>query len=169
MKKRQRVRQVATVGQRVLTVPQYAQEYGKTERAAWMEIYRGVIPHRRQGRKVIILRDDLETFLRSLPGVTPEEVAEKAAAGERKINIESDDSRCVYCLQLIATDDDAQRVSKRDYAHTTCAEHTLDAYVSTFYSCAECCKTECDCNEERDSLHTLFRFSLASLLKQATF
>jgi len=79
VKKRQRLRQAATAKQRVLTVPQYAEEYGRTERAAWMEIYRGLIPHRRQGRKVIILRDELEAFLRSLPGVTAEQAAEKAA------------------------------------------------------------------------------------------
>ena len=31
--------------------------------------------------------------------------------------------RCCYCLQLINADDDAQRVSKREYAHTSCVFH----------------------------------------------
>lgn len=79
MKKRQRVRQPVTAKQRVLTVPQYAEEYGKTERAAWQDIYRGLIPFRRQGRKVILFRDEIETFLRALPGVTAEQAAKKVA------------------------------------------------------------------------------------------
>jgi hypothetical protein len=29
--------------------------------------------------------------------------------------------RCIYCLQLIAADDDAQKVSTREVAHTACA------------------------------------------------
>ena len=60
-------------------MPQYAEEIGKTERAAWQDIYRGFVPYRRQGRKVIILRDELEAFLKALPGVTAEQAAEKAA------------------------------------------------------------------------------------------
>jgi hypothetical protein len=28
---------------------------------------------------------------------------------------------CVYCSQLLDVDDDAQRVSKREVAHTVCA------------------------------------------------
>lgn len=75
-----RVKRPATAKQRVLTVAQYAEEIGKTERAAWLDIYRGLVPHRRQGRRVIILRDELEAFLKALPGVSVEEAAEKAAA-----------------------------------------------------------------------------------------
>jgi hypothetical protein len=74
-----RVRRAATAKQRVLTVAQYAEEYGKTERAAWQDIYRGLVPFRRQGRKVILLRDEIENFLRALPGVTVEQAAEKVA------------------------------------------------------------------------------------------
>ena len=79
MNKRQRVRQPATAKQRVLSVAQYTEEYGKTERAAWQDIYRGLVPFRRQGRKVILLRDEIENFLRSLPGVTVEQATEKVA------------------------------------------------------------------------------------------
>ena len=83
-KKRRRVRRPATAIQRILTIPQYAAEYGKTERAAWMEVYRGLVPYRRQGRKVIILREELHAFLRSLPGVTAEQAAERVAEVTRK-------------------------------------------------------------------------------------
>jgi Helix-turn-helix domain len=74
-----RVKRPATATQRVLTVAQYAAEHGITDRAAWMAIYRGLIPHRRKGRKVIIFRDELEAFLKALPGVTVEEATAKAA------------------------------------------------------------------------------------------
>lgn len=33
----------------------------------------------------------------------------------------ADELRCVYCLQFIDKDDDAQRIDKRQYAHTACA------------------------------------------------
>ncbi len=67
----------ATAGQRVLTVAEYAREYGQTERAAWAQIYRGLIPYRRQGRKILILRDEVEKFLHALPGVSVEEATRK--------------------------------------------------------------------------------------------
>ena len=61
-----------------LTVREAAALLGETERGLWMEVYRRQIPHRRWGKKVVILRDELEAFLKSLPGVTAEEAAEKA-------------------------------------------------------------------------------------------
>ena len=64
---------------RYLTVPETAVETGKTERAVWHDIYRGKIPHRRWGRKILVPRAELEEFLASLPGTTAEEAAEKAA------------------------------------------------------------------------------------------
>jgi hypothetical protein len=75
-----RLRQPATPQQKALTVPQYAEEYGLSERAAWMEVHRGLIPHKRHGRKVLIFRDELDAFRKALPGVSVEEAAEKAAA-----------------------------------------------------------------------------------------
>lgn len=73
-----RVRHDATEEQIALTVPQAAKIIGKSERAVWLDIYRRRFPHHRQGRKVIILRDELEAFLKSLPGVSAEEAAARA-------------------------------------------------------------------------------------------
>lgn len=58
---------------KTLTVPEAAREIGTTDRALWMQIYRGRFPHRRWGKKVVILRDELEEFLRTLPGLTAAE------------------------------------------------------------------------------------------------
>ena len=62
-----------------LSVRETAILLNETERAVWMKVYRRQIPHRRWGKKVVILRDELEAFLRALPGVTAEQAAEKAA------------------------------------------------------------------------------------------
>lgn len=75
---RTRVRRDATAEQQALTVPQAAKIAGKTERAVWLDIYRRRFPHRRMGRKVIVLRDELLAFLKNLPGVSSEEATERA-------------------------------------------------------------------------------------------
>lgn len=67
-----RVRHDAIPEQAVLTVPQAAKIAGLTEHAAWLAIYRKRFPHRRIGRKVIVLRSDLDLFLNALPGLTAE-------------------------------------------------------------------------------------------------
>ena len=36
--------------------------------------------------------------------------------------------RCVYCLQVVSPNDDAQKVSKREVAHTACAFAVNDAF-----------------------------------------
>ena len=79
-KKLKRVRYEATAEQIALTVPQAAKIAGKSERAVWLDIYRGRFPHCRHGRKVIVLRDELLLFLKSLPGVSAEEAATRAEA-----------------------------------------------------------------------------------------
>jgi len=61
-----------------LTVPQAAKILGKTERAVWLDIYRRRLPHRRQASKVIILKDELEMFLKQLNGVSVDEALERA-------------------------------------------------------------------------------------------
>lgn len=38
---------------------------------------------------------------------------------------------CVYCEQLIRADDDAQRISKREVAHTTCAFAVNNAFFAS--------------------------------------
>ena len=40
----------------------------------------------------------------------------------------SDVQCCVYCNTIISADDDAQKVSKREVAHTTCAFAVNDAF-----------------------------------------
>ncbi|HJY84422.1 MAG TPA: helix-turn-helix domain-containing protein [Candidatus Binatia bacterium] len=73
-----RVRRDATAEQIALTVPQAAKIVGKSERAIWLDIYRGRFPFRRQGkRRIVILRDELLEFLKSLPGISAEAAAEK--------------------------------------------------------------------------------------------
>lgn len=66
-----------------LTVTEAAELLGITERAAWQRIYRGLLPHRRCGKRVTILRDELEEYLRSLPGVTVGEAIERAEVAAR--------------------------------------------------------------------------------------
>jgi excisionase family DNA binding protein len=56
---------------KVLTVPEAAQELGITERAAWQRVYRKQIPFRRWGRKVVVIADELDNFLKGLPGAQP--------------------------------------------------------------------------------------------------
>jgi excisionase family DNA binding protein len=62
---------------RLLTVPEAAQELGITERAAWQRVYRGQIPFRRWGKKVVIPADELDLFIKSLPGLNAEQAAAK--------------------------------------------------------------------------------------------
>ena len=56
-----------------LRMPEAAEILGVSERAAWQRLYRGQLPHRRWGRRVMIDRDELEAFIRALPGTTVEE------------------------------------------------------------------------------------------------
>ena len=50
-----------------LTVEETAELLGMTERATRQAIWRGKIPVRRLGKKVLVLRDELERFLKELP------------------------------------------------------------------------------------------------------
>jgi len=63
-----------------LTIPEAAAVLGMTERALWQRIYRGQIPHRRWGRRVLIPAAELEEFLSALPGLSADEAAAKVAA-----------------------------------------------------------------------------------------
>lgn len=65
-----------------LTVPEAAARLGITERAAWQRIYRGQLPHRRWGRRVIIPLDELEEFLEKLPGCSVKEALEEIQRSE---------------------------------------------------------------------------------------
>lgn len=64
-----------------LTVPEVAARLGISERAAWQRIYRGQLPHRRWGRRVMIPQDELEQFLNQLPGCSVEEALEEIRGG----------------------------------------------------------------------------------------
>jgi len=62
-----------------LTVKETAEFLNESERAIWMRVYRHQIPYRRWGKRVFILRDELEAFLRTLSGVSVEEATQKAS------------------------------------------------------------------------------------------
>jgi excisionase family DNA binding protein len=58
---------------RYLKVPEAAQLLGISDKATWQRLYRGEIPYRRWGRRVLIPLDELERFLAALPGKTADE------------------------------------------------------------------------------------------------
>lgn len=68
---------------KTLTVPEAAEEIGITERALWQRIYRNEFPHRRWGKKVVILRSELDAFLQNLPGVAVEQATAKVVVSTR--------------------------------------------------------------------------------------
>jgi len=65
---------------KALSVKEAAGLLNQTERAIWMKIYRHQIPYRRWGKRVFILTEELEEFLKALDGVSADEAAERAAA-----------------------------------------------------------------------------------------
>jgi excisionase family DNA binding protein len=56
------------------SVNETAAVLGKTPKAVWSMVYRRQIPFRKWGRRTLIPADDLECFLNSLPGLTPEDL-----------------------------------------------------------------------------------------------
>lgn len=56
-----------------LKIPEVATFLGISEKAAWQRLYRGELPHKRWGRRVLISMDELEKFLAALPGTTADE------------------------------------------------------------------------------------------------
>jgi excisionase family DNA binding protein len=57
-----------------LSVPEAAARLGITARAAWQRIYRGHLPYRRWGRRVLIPCEELALFMDGLPGHKAEDV-----------------------------------------------------------------------------------------------
>ena len=57
----------------VLTVKETAVLLGTTPRAVYARIYRQQLPHRRLGGRVVILVEDLNLYLNSLPGLSAQE------------------------------------------------------------------------------------------------
>lgn len=72
------------MNKKVLSVPEAAVLVGLTERACWQQIYRGRFPFRRWGNKVVILQEELEEFLKNLPGPTLEEVTAQALLSRKR-------------------------------------------------------------------------------------
>ncbi len=69
--------------QKVLTVPQAAAVLGISERATWQRLYRGMLPHRRWGKTVVIIEEELDQFLKMLPGPSLEDVTARVEAAAR--------------------------------------------------------------------------------------
>jgi hypothetical protein len=53
---------------------------GETEKATRSKIARRLLPHRRLGGRIILLREELIAYLHALPGVTLEEALANVAA-----------------------------------------------------------------------------------------
>ena len=56
-----------------LKIPEAALLLGISEKATWQRLYRGELPHRRWGRRVLIPTEELDKFLAALPGKTAAE------------------------------------------------------------------------------------------------
>ncbi len=63
-----------------MDVPAFADFLGDSQKGVRSKIARGLLPHRRLGGRVIVLRDEVESFLRALPGVTPAQAVENIAS-----------------------------------------------------------------------------------------
>ena len=64
-----------------LSVPEAAEVLGISPKAAWQRLYRGELPYRRWGRRVLIPAQELERFLAALPGKTADEAAAAVEEG----------------------------------------------------------------------------------------
>jgi hypothetical protein len=73
-------KQVRRLDGDLLDVATAARSIGDTEKGARAKISRGLLPHRRLGGRIVILRDELHAFLRQLPGVTVDQALENVAA-----------------------------------------------------------------------------------------
>ena len=64
-----------------LKVPEAAQLLGISDKATWQRLYRGELPYRRWGRRVLIPLDELEKFLAALLGKTADEAVATVEEG----------------------------------------------------------------------------------------
>ena len=62
-----------------LTVAEVAVTLGITTSAAWQRLYRGALPYKRWGRRVLIPVAELQHFLDALPGRSAAEAVAVAA------------------------------------------------------------------------------------------
>ena len=63
-----------------LSVKEFAREEKMTERSVWQRIYRGQIPVRRWGKRVLIPIEEWDKFLDGLPGRTAEQALDTTEA-----------------------------------------------------------------------------------------
>jgi excisionase family DNA binding protein len=66
-----------------LKVPEAAKLLGISDKATWQRLYRGEIPHRRWGRRILIPLEELEKFLAALPAARRSAVNPKDPQGAR--------------------------------------------------------------------------------------
>lgn len=64
----------------VLDIATAAQFMGWPEKALRARVERGRVPYRRDGGRIVFIRDELETFLRRLPGVGLDEALKNERA-----------------------------------------------------------------------------------------
>ena len=62
------------MSKRTASIAEAAHELGITPKALRLRIGRGQFPHRKWGKKIIVLRSELDQFLNTLPGKTLAEV-----------------------------------------------------------------------------------------------
>ena len=63
-----------------ITIAEAAPALGLTERALRQRIFRGEVPYRKLGRRVLLSAEELERFMNALPGTTAEAAAATVAA-----------------------------------------------------------------------------------------
>lgn len=63
----------------VMSLKEYAEKMGVSEKAARQQVARRQIPFKKLGARVVISVAELELFLARLPGATVEEALERAA------------------------------------------------------------------------------------------
>jgi len=66
-----------------LTISEAAEPLGLSVKALRQRIFRGQIPYRKLGRRVLIPADELEKFLTALPGKTADEAVAAVEEGRR--------------------------------------------------------------------------------------
>jgi excisionase family DNA binding protein len=66
-----------------LTIAEAAAPLGLSEKALRQRIFRGQLPYRKLGKRVLIPVDELAKFLTALPGKTAEEAVAAVEEGRR--------------------------------------------------------------------------------------
>ena len=65
----------------LLDVSETAEVLGRSENAVRRMVERRQIPYRKAGRRVLFLESELKAFIEGLPGLSLEDVRERAKAG----------------------------------------------------------------------------------------